>query len=189
MDGVTRKWIVRNAASIASMAGVSMALVAFVYQLKSEWAPVALGIAGSATGAVAAAYFFHLRRVASRPRVFISYAHKDNEFAVKLADDLRKFDVEPIIDRLELKVGDDIRSAVDDMIDRSEYFIVIISDASKASSWAQKEIEQATKRGKRILPVVLNPCSIPSDLSGVFYADFSKDYEAGLSHLVRTFKR
>jgi hypothetical protein len=189
MDREMHKWLVRNGANFISVLGVACALAAFAYQLKSDWAPVALGIGGSLLGAFLAAFIVNLRRFASRPRVFISYAHKDHEFVVKLAEDLRDLGIEPIIDRMQLKVGDDIHAAVDEMIDKADYFLVVISEASKTSSWAQKEIEQANKRGKRILPVVLSTSSIPSNISGVFYADFSKDYKEGVSQLARTFKK
>ena len=149
------------------------------------------GLVASVAGATLAYAMARAYKLASRnlPAVFISYSHQDSQFAEKLAKALEAIDVEPIVDRLELTVGDDIRSAVDEMIDRSDYFLYVISKNSANSNWAKKEIEQATKRDKRILPVVLDVDAVPESLSGVYYADFTGDFESGIAQLEKTLQR
>ena len=93
----------------------------------------------------------------------------------------------PLIDRLELRVGDNIKQAVDRMIDRCDYVIYVSSENTKNSSWSNKEIEQAVKRDKKVLPVVLSDGTLPEILNGVYYADFTETYEHGISALERTF--
>lgn len=173
-------------AALASVTAMSSFFLKGVEETRAY--PLTIGVLASMLGAVVAYALARTYKLASRhvPAVFISYSHKDAQFAEILAAELERMDVEPIIDRLELKVGDDIRSAVDDMIDRSEYFLFVISRNSAASDWAKKEIEQAIKRDKRILPVVLDVGSIPEQLSGMYYADFTEDIEGGLAQLKKT---
>jgi len=153
--------------------------------------PLLTGVVASITGAAVAYAAALAMKTVSRqaPSVFISYSHQDTAFTDKLAKSLKDADVDPIVDRLELNVGDDIRSAVDDMIDRSDYFLCVISKNSAKSDWAKKEIEQAVRRGKRILPLVLDADAIPEPLSGVYYADFTNEFDAGLAQLLKTLQR
>jgi hypothetical protein len=176
----------------ANMA-VMVSLIAFAVTYISDFTSgpsyaFVTGLVASLMGAFLAFFFARALKFASRkePVVFISYAHKDADFVRKLVDELQKMDVCPLFDQFELKVGDDIRIAVDNMIDRSDYFAFIISTNSVESSWAKKEIEQAMKRDKRILPVVIDLNSVPEELSGIYYADFSKDFETGMAQLRKT---
>ncbi|MCP5528506.1 MAG: toll/interleukin-1 receptor domain-containing protein [Verrucomicrobiales bacterium] len=189
------KYFARNISLLAPALAAAASIVAMsTFFLKdlapSSTLPILTGVLASLLGAVFAYAFAKAYKLASRrpPAVFISYSHKDTEFADQLADALKKIDVEPIVDRLELKVGDDIRAAVDEMIDRSDYFLFVISKNSANSNWAKKEIEQATKRDKRILPVVLDAEAIPEPLSGMYYADFTGDFEGGIAQLRKTFQ-
>ena len=170
--------IVASVASVASLA----------YALKANIGPVLTGVLAAGLGAVAsvaAGFMFH-RLQRRKPRVFISYAHADSDFASVIADRLKQMGAEPVIDRLVLRVGDSVQGAVDRMIDSSDYFLFVVSSASKNSNWAQKEVQQALSRGKRVLPVVLDTGSIPKELSGIFYADFTKDKTKGFAELERT---
>lgn len=150
----------------------------------------------SASGALLAVVYSYfvgraLQRIKekTKPRVFISYSHEDAEFAMKLVDDLTKIGVKPVIDRLELKVGDDIKAGIDRLIESCPYVITILSRNSKSSEWTNKEALQALKRDKRVLPVVLDLESIPEELSGIYYANFSVDYGAGFSEIEKSIKK
>jgi isopentenyl diphosphate isomerase/L-lactate dehydrogenase-like FMN-dependent dehydrogenase len=149
-------------------------------------------IAGALVGVINTYIIIRIfQRISERgkKRVFISYNHQDSEFAMKLADSLKEIGVKPVMDRLELRVGDDIQSAIDKMIESSEFVIIIASANSQKSDWMYKESLQALKRQKKILPVALDPSAIPDDLKGIFYADFSKDYDAGIEQLTKSFPK
>lgn len=189
------KYVHRNASVITSMAAVAMALSVFLLKVGRDFTSdsaytLVIGMTASLMGAFLAFFFARAIRFATKdePKVFISYTHKDAEFVRKLVEGLEEIDVRPLYDQIELKVGDDIRTAVDDMIDRSDYFAFVISKNSAESAWAKKEIEQAAKREKRILPIVLDLASVPEELSGIYYADFSGDFDAGMNQLNKTFK-
>ncbi len=178
---------------LVPLAVVASVLSAFVLSfglLRHDLMPAVAGMIAALMGAgLAVALAQIMYGLRNRRSVFLSYAHQDTDFAMKLVDDLRKMNVEPIVDRLELKVGEDIRTAVDRMMEEADYFLFVVSDNSMKSDWTKKELEQAIARKKGVLPVVLNPKALPESLSGVFYADFSKEYEQGLFQLRKTFRR
>ncbi len=177
-------------AIIGSMVSI-MALLLLFYKdmaIDDKRFAIFIGALASIMGATLAYLMLETtRRMYNRKAVFVSYTHQDTDFVKMLAEDLKNMDIKPLIDRLELKVGDNIRQAVDEMIDRSDYFLVVISENSMKSDWAKKELEQAMARKKKILPILLHSGSIPSELSGVFYADFTEKYEIGLEQLKNTF--
>jgi hypothetical protein len=185
-----QNWSLTMALSL-SVVSIFIMIIYFGKELsfdeRRQWTPVLIGVSASGFGVVIAyimIVIMHLRRI--RRTMFISYTHQDIEFVQKLAKDLEEVNIEPLIDRLELKVGDNIRQVVDEMIDRSEYFLFVISTNSMKSDWAKKELEQAMERKKKILPALLHSAEVPPELSGVFYADFTGKYETGLEQLKKT---
>ena len=147
----------------------------------------AIGIVASVLGAVIAYSMAEaLNYVRSKQVIFVSYTHADSEFVNQLINELSDLNVRFLVDRLELKVGDNIKSAVDSMIDRADSIIFVVSKSSAESNWARKELEQALSRKKRLLPVVLDREVIPEPLSGLYYADFSESSEIGFGQLRKT---
>ena len=123
--------------------------------------------------------------------IFISYAHKDKEFAKKLAGDLRDFGHTVWIDETELLVGDSLTEKISNAIDNVDFVTAIISSASINSSWVKKELDLASNRemdeGRVIvLPILLDDIKLPGFLKGKLYADFRlKDsYQGGLRKLL-----
>lgn len=171
-----------------ALLGASASIITLGVYLEQKIGPFFRGLLAAILGAAIATamgiIFDYLRR--RKPRVFISYAHQDTEFATEIARNLKNTGAEPVIDRLVLQVGDSVQGAVDKMIDTSDYFLFIVSPASFKSPWAQKEVQQALSRKKRILPVVLDKKSIPKELAGIFYADFTEDKAKGLAELEKT---
>ena len=107
---------------------------------------------------------------------------------MSLVRELSDLNIQFLVDQLELKVGDDIKGAVDNMIDSADSIIFVISKHSAASNWAKKELDQAFFRKKKILPIVLDKEAVPEILSGVYYADLTEDPKAGFEQLRRSFK-
>lgn len=170
--------------SVASIAAFAIPL------LDKAVLPLAGGVIASLIGAlITFAGAETVRLLRNRPTIFISYTHADAEFVAELVTDLRRMHTQPIVDRLEMRVGEDIRTAVDNMIDKADYFLFVASENSAKSDWAKKELEQALVRKKHVLPVVLNREGVPESLSGIFYADFSKEYEKGLAQLEKSIRR
>lgn len=117
-------------------------------------------------------------------KVFISYSHADGDFAFRLAQDLRRNNVDVAMDEREVHVGDSIVDRLGALIDQSEFVCIVISKAALASEWVKKELEialhnQLTGRGTKVLPVLIENCPLPPELRAIRQADFTahKDTE------------
>lgn len=122
---------------------------------------------------------------------FISYSHRDMQWARKLQHRLETFLIpkdmtEATSGRRKLRVfrdqtdltGSELEIALRKELDASEYLIVICSPASAASPWVNEEIEyfRASGRGDRIIPFIVDgepesddpglECFAPALLSG-----------------------
>jgi hypothetical protein len=189
------KYIYSHTSVILAITGMLVALVALSqFFLKdgdhSHLVEFVTGVAASLIGAAAAYFLSRATKFASgeKPVVFISYAHQDHDFAKSIVKALQTIGAHPLIDRHELKVGDNIRAVLNDMLDKSDFILFVVSPNSAKSDWGKNEIEQAMKKGKRILPVVLDRSSIPSQLSDLYYADFTKGFDEGFRQLLRTLR-
>jgi hypothetical protein len=122
--------------------------------------------------------------------VFVSYSHKDRRFVRKLNRDLEQLGVTVWLDEKALRAGDSLLRTIRDGIDKSDHFIVILSEASVSSEWVQREIDVASaieiRTGKKkVIPVLRHTVALPVMLEGKFYADFRDNYQQGLAALRR----
>jgi len=120
----------------------------------------------------------------SSNKVFISYSRKDTAFALTLAHDVRAAGAEIWIDQLDIRIGDLWDVAIENALSNASCVLIILSPFSVASENVQDEIAFALDSQKTIIPVILEPCSIPFRLRRWMHIDFSKDYEAGFEHLM-----
>lgn len=123
-----------------------------------------------------------------KKRVFISYSYQDNEFVKWLQDKLKPFDIEFWYDQAAIGVGESIKEKVNEGLNSSSAFILVLSHSSKNSDWVRYEMNSALllnaiKKGISILPIKIDDSEVPTDLAGYLYADFSKDREKGLDIL------
>lgn len=126
-----------------------------------------------------------------KKRVFISYSYQDKEFVEWLKTELQDLGLDIWYDESEILVGDNIQKKVNEGIQSSSAFILVLSNSSKNSDWVRYEMNSAIllnaiKKGISILPIKIDDSEIPSDLSGYLYADFSDDRKKGLEILKRS---
>ncbi|ASQ90112.1 hypothetical protein CHL67_03485 [Prosthecochloris sp. GSB1] len=74
---------------------------------------------------------------------FISYSHKDNEFAQRLHNDLQAKGVRCWFAPHDLKIGDKIRPTIDESIRIHDKLLLILSEHSVRSDWVEHEVEHA----------------------------------------------
>jgi hypothetical protein len=86
--------------------------------------------------------------------IFISYSHKDTEYAHKLADVLQDKGFAVWIDE-RLDYGSQWPHEIQKQLDSCFAFIVIMSPRSFASEWVQSELQRAKRKLKPVLPVLL----------------------------------
>jgi TIR domain/Pentapeptide repeats (8 copies) len=91
---------------------------------------------------------------------FISYSTKDQDFAERLHADLQSKGVRCWLATEDLKIGDKIRSRIEDSIRVHDKLLLVLSKASLASPWVEDEVESALERERRESRLVLFPIRI-----------------------------
>ena len=86
--------------------------------------------------------------------IFISYSHRDNEYAHALADHLQRMGFAVWIDD-RLDYGSQWPHELQKYLDSCEAFIVIMSPHSFASEWVQGELQRAKRKRKPVFPLLL----------------------------------
>jgi hypothetical protein len=87
--------------------------------------------------------------------IFISYSHKDTEYAHKLADVLQDKGFAVWIDE-RLDYGSQWPHEIQKQLDSCYAFIVIMSPRSFESEWVQSELQRAKRKMKPVLPLLLD---------------------------------
>lgn len=121
--------------------------------------------------------------------VFISYSHKDAAFVNRLSIDLIKNNVKVWKDSMKITAGDSLLSTIQAGIKGASYFCVVLSKNALQSKWVKKEISkavvrEATKKGIVILPILIEDCDVPPELSDKMFVDFRKDFASGLRKIL-----
>jgi hypothetical protein len=108
-------------------------------------------------------------------QIFLSYSRKDIGFIRQLAGDLEKAGYEVWWDLTDLRGGDDWLRHIPAAIEKSDFFVVVLSPNSAVSDWVKKEYTQALGLGKKIIPLMLTRSSVPFALNTINYVDFTSD--------------
>src|SRR6476659_1084574 len=118
-------------------------------------------------------------------RVFISYSRDDFEFANQLDAALNACGFECVIDRQGISGGEDWKRSLGSLISEADTVIFVLSPTSARSEICAWEVEEATRLGKRILPVNCRPldgASAPPrlrDLNYIFFYEEPKVSDSG----------
>ena len=136
---------------------------------------------------------------------FISYSHKDEEFAKRLHADLQDKGVRCWYAPEDLVIGSKIRVGIDEAIRRYDKLLLILSVNSVNSQWVEQEVETALEKERQGKQLVLFPIRLDNAVmdSGDGWTrhikntrnigDFTQwtDYDAyqkGLERLIRDLK-
>ena len=92
-----------------------------------------------------------------KKKIFISYSRKDIEVTNYLATELRKRGVDVFVDYQKLIAGTNFMENIALEIEKSDYFIFLISPNSVASKWVAGEVTWAVENEITIIPVLLEP--------------------------------
>jgi TIR domain len=121
--------------------------------------------------------------------IFISYSHRDADFVNRLAAQLVKKKARVWVDRWELNVGDFLLDRIQSALQSASALIVVLSKASTESEWCKKELSagllrELEERRVVVLPILIEDCEIPIFLRGKLYADFRKNFDAGIATIL-----
>jgi formylglycine-generating enzyme required for sulfatase activity len=86
--------------------------------------------------------------------IFISYSHKDTEYAHKLAEILKRGGFEPWIDA-RLDYGSQWPQEIQKQLDSCSAFIILMTPRAFDSEWVQSELNRAKRKNKPIFPLLL----------------------------------
>jgi hypothetical protein len=120
----------------------------------------------------------------THPAAFISYCRDDQEFALRLAQDLKAAGAAVWLDQLDIKPGSSWDNAVEDALLAAHQMLVILTPTSVRSENVRDEISYALKQGKVVIPVLYMECVIPLRLERKQHIDFRADYARGLATLL-----
>src|SRR5262249_19960136 len=95
-------------------------------------------------------------------RVFISYSRDDLYFADQLDVALNACGFECVIDRHGISGGEEWKQRLGNLIRESDTVVFVLSPTSARSEICDWEVEEATRLGKRILPVICRPLDVAS---------------------------
>lgn len=120
--------------------------------------------------------------------IFISYSHKDKEFADKLAINLVRRRHHVWMDRWELNVGDSLLDKVQSALTKSSAILLIVSKNSLDSEWFKKELNASLIRELEERKTLILPCKIDGSVLPIFlrekmYADFTTDPDAAFKSI------
>jgi TIR domain len=118
-------------------------------------------------------------------KYFFSYARKDSEFVLKLAQDLRAAGVNLWLDQLDILGGREWDREVEEALKTSRGMIAVLSPESVASKNVMNEVSYALEEGRLVVPVLLHPCDKPFRLRRLQHIDFTIGYDTGFSQLLR----
>lgn len=130
-------------------------------------------------------------------KIFISYSHKDKEFALRVYDSLKKIkDIQPWIDDKDIEYGESIPQKVFDEINESDFIFVLLSENSINSGWVKKEIEtkmfdEISTSKIHVIPIIIDKIDsgqIPKILATKKYANLSINYQNGFEKLIESIK-
>ena len=126
--------------------------------------------------------------------VFISYSRDDLYFADQLAAGLAVGGMDPTVDRQGILGGEDWRRRLGSLIRDADTLVFVLSPSSACSETCGWEVEEATRLGKRILPVICRPLDdavAPAQLQSLNYVFFYPEpkspgsgFGSGLEQLV-----
>ncbi len=136
---------------------------------------------------------------------FISYSSQDEEFARRIYADMQSKGIRCWFAPEDMKIGDKIRSRIDQVIHMHQKLLLILSEKSIKSSWVEKEVETAFEREDKnneamLFPIRIDDTPLSVDVGWVadikrtrHIGDFRKwkdhdAYSASLERLLRDLK-
>lgn len=124
--------------------------------------------------------------------VFVSHSYKDKAVVVPLAERIRNRGLKVFLDDWCIGPGDDKYLALEKGLEVSQVLVFCASPNSVDSEWAQ--FERSTvhfanptneKNKRRVIPLLLADCELPSTLQRFKYIDYRKHSDAAFEVLLK----
>jgi hypothetical protein len=119
--------------------------------------------------------------------IFLSYSSKDRPFAMGFAKELQNLGVNVWIDQLGIKLGENWDNAIEEALEKSNTFLLLISPTSIASQNVQDEVSIAINTEKRLVPILIKKCDLPMRWQRRHYADLTEDSDKAIKDVLESF--
>jgi hypothetical protein len=123
--------------------------------------------------------------------VFVSYAHEDRVFALKLAAALEVYGIRCWVGERHIGAATQWLEAIGKALRRCDWFIVVLTPEAVASNWVKHEVSYALSKVRyndRLIPILKKTCE-PEDLVFILDSlqrvDFRKSFAKGMSDLLK----
>ena len=120
---------------------------------------------------------------------FLSYSRSDQEFALRLASDLRGQGISLWVDQLDIRPSEHWDRAIERAVNSCRGIVVVLSPRSVASDNVADEISFAIDGGKSVLPVMIERCNLPLRITRMQVIDATGDYSKALEQCVSELRR
>jgi hypothetical protein len=111
---------------------------------------------------------------AIRPRIFLSYARKNEKYADELQVNLRREDLHAWRDMTNIPGGTEWLNVLEAAIDQLDALVAVVTVESAHSKWVKKECLAFGKKGKPVIPYIADEVSkaaLPQYLSSIQFVD------------------
>jgi TIR domain-containing protein len=105
----------------------------------------------------------HRRRVCLS-RTHVSYSKHDDAFVKRLYADLQGKGVRCWFAPEDLKIGEKIRTGIDESIQHHDKLLLVLSRHAVASQWVEQEVETALEKERKEHRTVLFPIRLDDDI-------------------------
>lgn len=126
----------------------------------------------------------------NRAKAFICYSRKDEDFALRLAADLRTRGVGIWMDQLDIRDGANWDDEVDSALAVTQTTLVLLSPNSVTSEHVKDELAAALEDRDTVIPLMLQDCRVPHRILRKQRVDFrpADKYESALDQLCLALK-
>jgi hypothetical protein len=94
-------------------------------------------------------------KLQSGSHVFVSYAHADAEYVLRLTQQFQDQGVPFWFDRERLEPGSEFNREIEGAIESCSCFVLVMTPASKASEYVEEERDLAKSLGKNLVPLLV----------------------------------
>ena len=112
--------------------------------------------------------------------LFLSYSRKDQEFALRLAEDLREAGLPIWVDQIDIRPSQRWDRITEGALRQSPAMVLVLSPRSAISDMVLDEIAVAADAGKIIIPVMIEAASLPLRIARLQFIDATGDYALAL---------
>lgn len=126
-------------------------------------------------------------------QVFISYSWDDQLLAREIEATLKgDSQLSRVLnvwrDESSLLPGDHVSSKLADALTKTDYFVLLLSKASAASPWVQREIDTAVRLADKNkltpVPILLDDVEVPFPFRGLLYIDGRPSFATAIARLL-----